>query len=244
MLDVNKTVREFAIESPSAIRVFEKLRIDYCCGGNQPLKDACVQKGLQVDDVLQLLGQATQTGTDSELTNSQSLPLANLITLIVEKHHAYTRKELEFLSELLERVCTAHGQNHPELLHIRAHFYNLHAELLPHMMKEENILFPFITRLEMSVTEDRPAPFAPFGQLRNPIAVMMSEHESAGEILEKIRTLSHDFTVPDDACFSYRTLYKTLEELELDLHQHIHLENNVLFPRASELEQKTRVATM
>lgn len=244
MLDVNKTVREFAIEFPSAIRVFEKLRIDYCCGGNQPLKDACTQKGLQVDDVLQLLGQATKTGTDSELTNSQSLPLANLITLIVEKHHAYTRKELEFLSELLERVCTAHGQNHPELLHIRAHFHNLHAELLPHMMKEENILFPFITRLELAVSEDRPAPFAPFGQLRNPITVMMSEHESAGELLEKIRTLSRDFTLPDDACFSYRTLYKTLEELELDLHQHIHLENNVLFPRASELEQKTRATTM
>ena len=244
MLDVNKTVREFAIESPSAIRVFEKLRIDYCCGGNQPLKDACVQKGLQVDDVLQLLGHATQTGTNSESSDSQSLPLASLIKLIVEKHHTYTRKELEFLSELLERVCTAHGQNHPELLHIRAHFQDLHAELLPHMMKEENILFPFITRLETAISEDRPAPFAPFGQLRNPITVMMAEHESAGEILENIRTLSNDFTVPDDACFSYRTLYKTLEELELDLHQHIHLENNVLFPRASEMEQTTRAATM
>ena len=244
MLDVNKTVREFAIEFPSATRVFEKLKIDYCCGGDRPLKDACVQKGLEVEEVLQLLGQATPTEANPESTDSQRLPLANLIKLIVEKHHAYTRKELDFLATLLDRVCTAHGEKHPELLEIRARFQSLQADLLPHMMKEENILFPFIARLETAVAGNGPAPFAPFGEVRNPITVMMREHEAAGEILEAIRTLSSDFAVPEDACFSYRTLYKALEELELDLHQHIHLENNILFPRASELEQKTRQAAM
>lgn len=240
MLDVNKTVREFAIEFPSATRVFEKLRIDYCCGGDQPLKDACVQKGLEVDEVLQLLGEAAQPAVSSESPDAEASSLADLMKLIVEKHHVYTRRELEVVSALLEKVCAAHGPNHPELKEIQSRFQILTFELLPHMMKEENILFPFIARLETAVTANRPAPFAPFGQVRNPINMMMQEHEAAGEILAEIRTLTSDFSVPDDACFSYHTLYKELEELELDLHQHIHLENNILFPRASELERKTQ----
>ena len=238
LLDATKTVREFAIENSSATRVFERLKIDYCCGGNQPLKDACGEKGLNLDEVLQLLQQADQTKIDSETTNVESLPLATLVNLIVEKHHVFTRTELERLTTLLEKVCSAHGQNHPELLDIRSHFQTLRAELEPHMMKEERILFPYITRLETAFAENQPPPFAPFGHVQNPIAAMMREHDAAGEILKTIRELSINFATPEDACISYQTLYMALEELEADLHQHIHLENNILFPKSLELEQK------
>lgn len=239
LLDVTRTVREFAIEIPNATRVFEQLKIDYCCGGNQPLNEACGQKGLKIDEVLQLLEQAEQARRDSESINSQTMPLAQLIDLIIEKHHVYTRDELERLTTLLEKVCSAHGRNHPELLDIRSEFQTLRAELEPHMMKEERILFPYIVRLESAVAENRPAPFAPFGEVRNPIAVMMREHDAAGEILQTLRRLSNDFAVPQDGCLSYRTLYNALEELEKDLHQHIHRENNILFPRSLEMEEKT-----
>jgi regulator of cell morphogenesis and NO signaling len=238
LLDAAKTVRELAIENPSATRVFEKLKIDYCCGGNQPLKEACGEKGLDLDEVLQLLQQADRAGVDTKPTNDESLPLINLVNLIVEKHHVFTRTELERLTTLLEKVCSAHGENHPELLDIRSQFQTLRGELEPHMMKEERILFPYITRLETAFAENQAPPFAPFGQVQNPIAVMMREHDAAGEILRAIRELSKDFATPEDGCISYQTLYKAMEELEADLHQHIHLENNILFPRSLELEQK------
>lgn len=134
--------------------------------------------------------------------------------------------------------------NHPELLETKSEFQVLRAELEPHMLKEERILFPYIARLESAVVENGPAPFAPFGTVRNPVAAMMREHDAAGEILKTIRNLSGDFIVPENACLSYQTLYKALEELEADLHRHIHLENNVLFPRALEMEEKVQSVTL
>ncbi len=246
MLEATRTVREFAIEIPSATRVFEALKIDYCCGGNRPLTEICAQNGLELEEVLELLDQAEQshieTQTQSALPHAkadpQSMSLANLINVIVEKHHSYTRQELERLTALLEKVCAAHSTHHPEVLDIRTQFQTLRAELEPHMLKEERILFPYITRLETAVGQKQPAPFAPFGEVSNPIMVMMREHEAAGEILKAIRELSNHFRTPDDGCFSYRTLYNELGALEADLHQHIHLENNILFPRSLEMEQK------
>lgn len=238
LLDATKTVREFAVENPNATRVFEELKIDYCCGGNQPLREACGQKGLDIEEVLKLLQRSSPAKADLVTTDVQSQPLVALINLIVEKHHLYTRNQLKHLSALLDKVCSAHGENHPELFDIRSQFETLHAELEPHMMKEENILFPYITRLEIAAGHKWPPPFAPFGPVRNPIAAMMREHDAAGEILKAMRDLSKDFATPEDGCFSYRTLYKELAALEADLHQHIHLENNILFPRSLEMEQK------
>ena len=246
MLEATRTVREFAIEIPSATRVFEALKIDYCCGGNRPLTEVCQQNGLELDEVLELLDEAKQTHLETQTqaalphakADPQSMSLASLINLIVEKHHTYTRQELERLTALLEKVCTAHGTNHLELLDIRSQFQTLRAELEPHMLKEERILFPYITRLETAVGQKQPAPFAPFGEVANPIMVMTREHEAAGGILITIRELSNDFRTPDDGCFSYRTLYNELAALEADLHQHIHLENNILFPRSLKMEQK------
>lgn len=239
LLDATKTVREFAVEIPNATRVFEKLKIDYCCGGSQPLQEACSKAGLKIDEVLALLNNTVPAEMASAAVDFDSLPLADLAGYIVEKHHVFTRAEVERLTALLKKVCSVHGANHPELLEIQLQFQILRAELEPHMMKEERILFPYIHGLEVATRNGQPAPFAPFGTVGNPIAMMMREHDAAGAILKAIRKLSDDFTTPEDACFSYRTLYSALAELEADLHQHIHLENNILFPRSLELEQKS-----
>lgn len=242
LLDSTRTVRELAIAIPNATRVFEKMKIDYCCGGNQPLNEACLQAGLEVEEVVRLLSQGGSTDAGAEATNLQSLALAQLADYIVTKHHVFTRAELERLTALLDKVCSVHGMNHPELFKIQSEFQTLRAELEPHMLKEERILFPYISRLETAVCANGPAPFAPFGTVRNPITAMMREHDAAGEILKTIRQLSGNFALPEDACFSYRTLYSALEELEADLHQHIHLENNILFPRAIEIENQIEPA--
>jgi regulator of cell morphogenesis and NO signaling len=238
-LDATRTVREFAIEVPGATRVFEKLRIDYCCGGNQPLDEACTKTGLDVDEVLQLVTQAGQTlnKTDNAF-DVQTGSLGNLTNYIVNKHHTFTRDELERLTALFERVCTAHAPNHPELLDLFSKFRTLKTELEPHIMKEERILFPYIEQLEEALTQKRLAPFAPFGTVRNPIGMMMKEHDAAGDLLREMRKVSADYAVPEDACISYGTLYDALREFEADLHEHIHLENNILFPRAAAVENE------
>jgi regulator of cell morphogenesis and NO signaling len=154
----------------------------------------------------------------------------------VAKHHVFTRDELARLDALLSKVCSVHGQNHPELTRIRSLFQDLNRDLIPHMQKEEMVLFPYIEQMDEAVSAGRPAPVPFFGTVQNPIHMMMMEHDAAGEILKEIRQISGGFTVPEDGCISYETLYKALDALEQDLHQHIHLENNILFPRAVELE--------
>jgi regulator of cell morphogenesis and NO signaling len=236
-LRLQKTVREYALEIPAATRIFEKLGIDYCCGGGQSLADACGRAGVAVNEVLGSLetnARSDETFADKEW---QTTPQTELITHIVEKHHAFTREELVRLDALLAKVCGVHGQNHPELFQIQHQFGKLHGELEPHMLKEEHVLFPYITLLEQTKVQNAPAPRAPFGTVRNSVRMMMSEHDAAGDILRSIRQASSDFTVPPDACISYQTLYRALKELEADLHQHIHLENNILFPQAVEIER-------
>jgi regulator of cell morphogenesis and NO signaling len=243
-LDQRKTVREFAIRIPNATRVFEKLKIDYCCGGNKPLDEACNEAGIEVEEVFRLLGDGEPIQAKAGVDDSELLPLAELADRIVENHHVFTRQELDRLTALLEKVCSVHGANHPELLAIQSEFQTLRAELEPHMSKEERILFPYIKQLEVAATKGASLPFAPFGSVHNPIAAMMREHDAAGDILKSIRKLSSDFVVPDDGCFSYRTLYNAIETLEADLHQHIHLENNILFPRAEKMEDEAQAGTV
>jgi regulator of cell morphogenesis and NO signaling len=240
MFQSTKTVREYALEIPTATRIFEKLGIDYCCGGHKSLADACANAGVAVDEVLGSLetnARSDETIADKEWhTESQ----AELIAHIVEKHHSFTREELERLEALLAKVCGVHGQNHPELFHIQDQFGNLRADLEPHMLKEENVLFPYIIRMEEAAVANQPLPAPLFGTVRNPVRVMMAEHNAAGYILGRMREASSEYTVPADGCISYKTLYSALSSLELDLHQHIHLENNILFPRAVKQEDAAR----
>jgi regulator of cell morphogenesis and NO signaling len=141
------------------------------------------------------------------------------------------------LQPLFDKVVSVHGANHPELLQASALFERLCADLTPHMFKEEQILFPYIVNLAKAATNKMPAPFAPFGTVNNPVRMMMMEHDVAGEIMRDLRKATNDYTVPPDVCISYKTLYDALAAFEQDLHEHIHLENNILFPRAIETEE-------
>jgi len=167
----------------------------------------------------------------------QTEPLSDLIDHIKNTHHKYVREETARLGPLFDKVCSVHGKNHPELLRLRATFGSLAQELATHLMKEEMMLFPYIARMEEAVIEKAPVIPPPFGSVRNPVAMMMHEHDDAGTALRDLRDVSNSYVAPPEACVSYQTLYKTLAEFEADLHQHIHLENNILFPRAIEMER-------
>jgi regulator of cell morphogenesis and NO signaling len=237
LLDPMKTVREVAVTIPNAPRIFEKTKIDYCCGGDQLLGVACAKAGLDLEVLEQML--ATSTGPAAEaIIDFQKLSLAELITHILDQHHTYTKNKMERLENLSAKVVGVHGANHPELLACRDLLKQLFADLRPHMFKEEQILFPYILELEQSARQNRPRPFAPFGSVNNPIRMMMMEHDTAGDILRELRKMSHDYQPPVDACISFQTLYQAIEAFEQDLHQHIHLENNLLFPRAGALEAR------
>lgn len=233
-LTTNTTVSELVLEMPAATRVFEKMGIDYCCGGQRSLADACANAGVEFRDLqieLTLVRRAQPTEP-----NFQTTTLENLINHIVIKHHSFTRREIARLNALSDKVCMAHGENHPELLEICVLFRELGADLETHMRKEERVLFPYVIRMEAAAKQQVPLFRPPFGTVANPVRMMMMEHDRAGELLKKIRKLSSGYATPADACVSYKTLYAALEELEKDLHQHIHLENNILFPKAIEME--------
>ncbi|MGC2354488.1 MAG: iron-sulfur cluster repair di-iron protein [Candidatus Acidiferrum sp.] len=232
-----KTVRELALENPAATRVFEKLGIDYCCGGDKSLDEACRTANLPIEKVLDSLEMTEQSaravGKDRDWPTEL---LSDLIAHITSTHHKYTREELARLGPLFDKVCSVHGKNHPELPQIRAGFQGLAQELTMHMMKEEMVLFPYIVRMEESVIQREPVLPPPFGSVQNPISMMEHEHDSAGSALRAMREASAGYMPPADACISFQTLYKALAGFEADLHQHIHLENNILFPRAIEME--------
>jgi len=233
-----KTVRELALEEAGAARVFEKLGIDYCCGGKQTLENACRAANLPVDKVLGEIEGAKRAGqAPAQDRPWQTAPLADLIAHIKTTHHQFTREELARLRPLFDKVCAAHGEHHPELLELRVVFLGLARELDTHLMKEEMVLFPYIERMEESRIQKEPIVPAPFGTVRNPVSMMEHEHDSAGAALRTLRSASYGYAAPADACASYQTLYKALAHFEADLHQHIHLENNILFPRAIEMEQ-------
>jgi len=233
-MNTMKTVREVAVELPGATRIFEKLGIDYCCGGGKALDEACLAAGVSADDVIALLEEAGSTAAEARDWNAA--PLSELVAHIVTRHHGFTREELVRVSNLLAKVCSVHGENHPELHRLHTVFQELKHELTSHMLKEEQVLFPYIENLETAVRRGEPVPTPFFGTVRNPVRMMMQEHDDAGQALRDLREVSSNYQVPADGCITFRTLYQALEEFERDLHQHIHLENNILFPRAAELE--------
>lgn len=228
-----KTVRELALENPAATRVFEELGIDYCCGGELSLNQACARAHVSLERVAHSLESAEPAPPERDW---QAEPLCELIAHIKHTHHRYTRDEIKRLGQLFDKVCSVHSGNHPELLDLRQTFGALAQELTMHMMKEEAVLFPYIERMEEAVIAKEPVLPPPFGAVRNPIGMMRHEHDDAGAALRGMRATSQGYAAPADACLSYQTLYKALAAFEEDLHQHIHLENNILFPRAVALE--------
>ena len=243
MVDLTKTVREIALEQPSSIRIFEDLGIDYCCGGRKPLAEACAAGQLEVDKVLAALNSAENAEAASSTEWTQA-SLGRLIEHIVATHHSYVKKELPRLAALAQKVVSRHGDTQPHLAAMQKPITQLSDELTYHLAKEENVLFPYIASLVGALASGDSGPDACFGNLANPIAMMTSEHEAAGELLVEIRRLSDDFTTPAGACPTYHAFYGGLQEFEHDLHQHIHLENNILFPRAIDLESSAISATV
>ncbi len=235
-LTAEKTVGELVRERPSRARVFEDLGIDYCCGGKKPLSEACTKKGHKVEEVLKTIEVADSAGSEADSVDYGSMPLDELADHIVATHHAYLGHELPRLQAMAAKVARVHGEKDARLGELASVVDALAEELTSHMMKEERILFPVIRQFEQSDA----LPFMPFGTLANPIRAMEAEHDTAGNALEDMHRLTDGYTPPDWACNTYRALVDGLRELELDLHQHIHKENNILFPRAMDVEQRRR----
>jgi regulator of cell morphogenesis and NO signaling len=238
MTATSKTVREIALEQPSSIRVFEHYGIDYCCGGRKALAEACAARNLEVDTVIAALEAAARTSAPVAESWSQS-SLESLIGHIIVTHHAYVKSELPRLAELALKVVDRHGATTQELPVIQTTLARLDEELIQHLAKEEAILFPYLVKMERAIINGSAKPHGCFGTVANPIAMMTQEHDAAGGLIAEIRRLSHNFVAPADACASYHAFYEGLKEFEQDLHQHIHLENNILFPRALDMEAAT-----
>lgn len=238
MTTTTQTVRDIATENPAAVRVFEKYGIDYCCGGRVPLAEACATKGLSVDEVIGSLEAVIAPLAPGEKDWTKEA-LASLTAHIVEVHHAYVTRETPRLNELAAKVVNRHGDTRAELAVIQAKLAELGEEMTTHQGKEEVVLFPYIGKLERYASGDGPLPRNCFGSITHPIEMMTKDHDIAGNLLGEIRKLSQDYTPPADACPTFRAFYAGLLEFEQDLHQHLHLENNILFPRAVALEAST-----
>jgi regulator of cell morphogenesis and NO signaling len=226
------SVAELVVQRPSRARVFEKLGIDYCCGGKKPLQQACREHNLDVGKVLEELNQDQLTVPTGE-RNWASASLTDLCDHIEQTHHRYLKEELPRLAFLTAKVANRHGDHRPELVEVARVFALLKSEMDAHMMKEERILFPLCRQLD--VVDTLPATHC--GSVGNPIEVMISEHEHAGDALAQIRSLTSNYALPAEACTTYRALFDALEQLERDLHQHVHKENNILFPKALRQEK-------
>lgn len=238
IIEDTQTVGELAAQVPGATREFEKLGIDYCCGGGRTLGEACADAKISVEQALSRLQAGLAAEQPKPGRDWSKAPLADLIAHITSAHHAYIRAESPRIEALAGKVFSAHGKNHPELLEVQNLFSGLAEELHVHLMKEEQILFPFIIRMEEAAIAGELAPPAMFGTVVNPVRMMMQEHDSTGYALKRLRQITRDYAVPADGCISYTTLYAALDAFEADIHQHIHLENNILFPRAVALEEK------
>lgn len=236
-INAEKTIGQLVAENPAAARIFEQAGIDYCCGGQRSLEEACAKAKMSCAEVADLLEQAAAQRTSAD-RDWLAAGQADLVEHIVNTHHAYVRSEMPRLEALLVKVRGVHGENHPELAQIAGIFREVAQEMTMHMMKEEQILFPYIVDLEKAAQGKGRAPIPMFGTVQNPVRMMMQEHDSAAGNLRRIRELSGGYTPPAGACASYGVLYEALAAFEADLHQHVHLENNILFPRAIEMEER------
>ncbi len=229
-VDITTTLGDLVTADPRRSRVLERLGIDYCCNGQRSLADAAGDAGLDATQIAQALDLADPPPPQQW----QQLENAALAHDIVDTHHAYLWEEMPRLQALVDKVHGVHGDRHPELAGVRAAYTEAVADLEPHLTREERVLFPAISRLEKA---QAPVDFA-FGSLANPISEMLVEHDAVGDLFKRIRELTGGYAAPEDACGSYRAMLAGLEQMELDLHEHIHKENNILFPRVLEMERR------
>ena len=231
---VEKTLTEIVTDNIRSAIVFEEFGLDFCCKGNRSLKAACSDKNLDMQKVVNELTNLSKNGNGKDNPNEWQLDF--LVDYIINNHHQYVRRMIPVISLHADKVASVHGKNHPETIQIADLFLAVREELEMHMMKEERILFPQIKQMNLTQKENSQYFSPPFGTIQNPIRMMEYEHTSAGETLYQIRELSNNYSHPEDACNTFKALYSELKEFEEDLHKHIHLENNILFPKSIILE--------
>lgn len=229
-------MRDIVLEFNGTAGVLEKYGLDFCCQGARSLDEACRMKNLDTQTVLEEL-KATFTD-EPGFNRYQKWELPFLCEYIVHHHHSYVKEALPLIREHLTKVIAVHSLRHAELHRVGAIFFKVAQELEMHMIKEEQVLFPYISEMDRARRDNKPLPPAHFGSVGHPIARMQEEHEFAGESMDMIRELLRDYTPPEDACTTMQLTYKELAAFEHDLHQHVFLENAVLFPRAQKLEQE------
>jgi regulator of cell morphogenesis and NO signaling len=235
MKNINeKTLGEFVTENYRNAAVFERYNLDFCCNGKRSLQLACREKGINEMEVLNELALAKTSQKCSCTFIPESAPLTELADYIVNTHHGYVRNELPIITDQLQRVAVKHGQRFPEMVEVSKIFEELKAEFELHMQKEETILFPRIQKLEEQSHSAQPVKMD-IPLLKSPILMMEHEHDHSGNVMAVIRKLTDNYTPPAGACTTYKVVLAALETFELDLHRHVHLENNILFPRALSL---------
>lgn len=227
----NQTVGEIVAKDYRTASVFKAHGIDFCCKGGRTLTEACVEKQIDIEQLIAELEQVGAAG-GAAAPDFEHWPMDLLVDYIEKKHHRYVEARLPEILQHLDKLCKVHGERHPELFEIKEEFSKAAGELAAHMKKEELILFPYVRKLAV---EAHPAP-PMFGTVQNPIAAMVHEHAVEGERFERIAQLTNQYTPPADGCTTYRVAFALLKEFEDDLHMHIHLENNILFPKAIERE--------
>ncbi len=231
------TIKDIVTQDFHAAAVFEKYSLDFCCRGGKSIDEACREKGITAEPVFAELENLKSKAQESS-THFGEWDADFLIDYIVKNHHGYVAKMIPILYAHTQKVASVHGVNHPEVIEIASRFKAVAAEFQQHMHKEEHILFPFIKALAHAKANAERVSAPPFGSVQNPIQMMLAEHQSSGDEMYAIRKLSSGYTAPDDACTTYRVTFQELRDFELDLHQHVHLENNILFPKAIALERE------
>ena len=233
----NKTIGSFVAQDFRTAAVFSKYKIDFCCKGNRTVTEVCEKQKIDSDALLQSVYEVLQSENNGSI-DFNSWPLDLLADYIEKTHHRYVEEKSQTLLAFLDKLCKVHGANHPELFRINELFIGCAGELSQHMKKEELVLFPFVKRMVKTKESDGVLSQPSFGTVSNPIAMMMHEHDNEGERFREIASLTNNYTPPADACTTYRVTFAMLKEFEEDLHKHIHLENNILFPKAVALEKE------
>lgn len=235
--DSQKQIGQFVAEDFRTAAVFSKYGIDFCCKGDRTVEEVCKKNNIDPDELLDKLLATTSAKTDTSI-DYQSWPLDLLAEYVEKKHHRYVEEKTPTLIQFLNKLCKVHGEKHPELLEVTALFIGCSQELASHMKKEELTLFPFIKRMVKAKMDGTTISSPQFGTIENPIAAMKADHENEGDRFRKIAELTNNYTPPADACNTYKVTFAMLDEFEKDLFVHIHLENNILFPKAIKLEQE------
>lgn len=235
--NTQKQIGQYVAEDYRTAVVFSDYGIDFCCKGNRTIEEVCKKKDIDSNELLGKLLEV-KLQKSGQTIDYKSWPLDLLVDYIEKKHHRYVEAKTPVLLEFLDKLCKVHGERHPELFKINDLFIKSSRELSAHMKKEELILFPFIKKMVKAKIDGKPIEAAHFGTVENPIAMMMREHDNEGERFRQISELTNNYQPPTDACNTYCVTFAMLNEFEQDLHLHIHLENNILFPKATKLESK------